>query len=140
MLTVRPKMLMVLYSSKFIFICLQVFKDGKKSTKEKAIKKGVYLVSVLWLDSCKCNGKRVPEEDFPVLCGNNAENSPIIPGRLKRYKSMQPKSFEEEVKLSAGIYLLSGNVQYHAHTDHTRPFRKCTILTTPASLQECLLT
>lgn len=78
-----------------------VFKDGKKSTKEKAIKKGVYLVSVLWLDSCKCNGKRVPEEDFPVLCGNNAENSPIIPGRLKRYKSMQPKSFEEEVKLSA---------------------------------------
>lgn len=80
--------------------CFKVFKDGKNSTKEKAIKKGVHLVSVLWIDSCKHSGKRVSEELFPVSSGN--EGSPLMIGRLKRSRSMQPKSFEEDVKHSAG--------------------------------------
>lgn len=77
-----------------------IFKDGKRSTKEKAIKKGVYLVSVLWIDSCKRTSKHVPEALFPISHGDN-ESSPIVIARMKRNKSMQPKSFEEDIKNSA---------------------------------------
>ncbi|XP_038047413.1 microcephalin-like isoform X3 [Patiria miniata] len=73
-----------------------VWKDGKKSTKDKAIKRGIHLVSVLWVDSCKQNQRRAEESLFPVTdC--NEDTAIVIPRRMK---SMQPKSFEEDLESS----------------------------------------
>ncbi len=79
----------------------QIFKDGKKTTREKALKKGIHLVSVLWVESCRQSGKRVSEDLFPVVVPEQAV-TPLMVGRLKRTKSMQPKAFEEDVQNSAG--------------------------------------
>ncbi|XP_048582540.1 microcephalin isoform X2 [Nematostella vectensis] len=77
-----------------------IFKDGKKATREKALKKGIHLVTVLWVESCRETGKRVAEELFPVIAQDEL-STPLLMGKLKRTKSMQPKSFEEDVKNSA---------------------------------------
>ena len=84
---------------------LQIFKDGKKATKERALKKGIHLVSVLWVESCRQSGKRVSEDLFPVVVPEQAI-TPLMVGRLKRTKSMQPKAFEEDVQNSAGMFSL----------------------------------
>lgn len=77
-----------------------IFKDGKKATRERALKKGIHLVSVLWVESCRQSGKRVSEDLFPVVVPEQAV-TPLMVGRLKRTKSMQPKAFEEDVQNSA---------------------------------------
>ena len=85
-----------------ILSLLQTFKDGKKATRERALKKGIHLVSVLWVESCRQSGKRVSEDLFPVVVPEQAV-TPLMVGRLKRTKSMQPKAFEEDVQNSAGM-------------------------------------
>ena len=57
-----------------------VFKDGKKSTRTRAEKRQLHLVSVLWLESCKQTGSRVPEKMFPVA--KVEEGTPVF-ARLK---------------------------------------------------------
>ena len=85
-----------------ILSLLQIFKDGKKATRERALKKGIHLVSVLWVESCRQSGKRVSEDLFPVVVPEQAV-TPLMVSRLKRTKSMQPKAFEEDVQNSAGM-------------------------------------
>lgn len=81
---------------------LQIFKDGKKTTRERALKKGIHVVSVLWVESCRQSSKCVSEDLFPVVVPEQAV-TPLMVGRLKRTKSMQPKAFEEDVQNSAGV-------------------------------------
>jgi len=59
-------------------------------------------VSVLWVESCRQSGKRVSEDLFPFMAPEQVV-TPLIVGRLKRTKSMQPKAFEEDVHNSAGV-------------------------------------
>ncbi|XP_071496436.1 microcephalin-like [Diadema antillarum] len=75
-----------------------IWKDGKKSTRDKATKKGINLVSVLWVDSCKQNQEHVAESLFPVNAPDEKESLPI---KLKRMKSMQPKAVEEDIQKSS---------------------------------------
>ena len=58
-------------------------------------------MSVLWVESCRQSGKRVSEDLFPVIDAEEI-GTPLIIGKLKRTKSMQPKAFEEDVRNSAG--------------------------------------
>lgn len=58
-------------------------------------------MSVLWVESCRQSGKHVSEDLFPVVDPEQAV-TPLMIGRLKRTKSMQPKAFEEDVQNSAG--------------------------------------
>ncbi|CAH1253673.1 MCPH1 [Branchiostoma lanceolatum] len=76
-----------------------VFKDGKKSTLDRAIKKGVHLVSVLWVESCREKQIHVNEGLYPI--SRPDEGSTPVLTRIRRYRSMQPKSFEEELAGSA---------------------------------------
>ena len=62
-------------------------------------------MSVLWVESCRVGCKRVSEDLFPVI-NPDESHTPLVVGRLKRTKSMQPKAFEEDVRNSAGIVLL----------------------------------
>ena len=42
---------------------------------------------------------RVSEAKYPVLCGSD---SPVVLGKIKRIKSMQPKPLEDEITKSLG--------------------------------------
>ena len=52
----------------------------------------------------RCN-ERISEAKYPVTSVENERmgpRTPIVLGRIKRVKSMQPKPFEEEVARSVG--------------------------------------
>ncbi|XP_076441370.1 microcephalin-like [Babylonia areolata] len=76
-----------------------IFKEGKKRTLDKAQKLGVHLVSVLWVDSCKEKQQRVSEHEFSANTKHCGTPPPGI--RWKKYKSMQPRDFEDELARSA---------------------------------------
>ncbi|XP_060990638.1 microcephalin isoform X2 [Dama dama] len=66
-----------------------VFKDGYQSTWEKAQKRGVKLVSVLWVEKCRVAGAHIDESLFPA-----ANTDQHLPSLLKKKrKCMQPKDF-----------------------------------------------
>eukprot|EP00118_Oscarella_pearsei_P026835 m.310502 g.310502 ORF g.310502 m.310502 type:complete len:585 (+) comp52066_c0_seq1:51-1805(+) len=74
-----------------------IFKDGKPHLKEKAEKRNIPVVSVLWLENCRLSGEKVSEETYPVI---SEEFSPAFSSRSKRRLSMQPKPFHEELAMS----------------------------------------
>ncbi|KAM4771069.1 microcephalin, partial [Rhinophrynus dorsalis] len=69
-----------------------VFKDGNRGTWDKAIKTGVKLVSVLWVEKCRETAAHVDESLFPAI--NTNEGLPQI--IKKKRKCMQPKDFVEK--------------------------------------------
>uniref|UniRef100_A0A2K6SSU0 Microcephalin n=1 Tax=Saimiri boliviensis boliviensis TaxID=39432 RepID=A0A2K6SSU0_SAIBB len=66
-----------------------IFKDGYRSTWDKAQKRGVKLVSVLWVEKCRTAGAHVDESLFPAA--NTKEHLPSL--IKKKRKCMQPKDF-----------------------------------------------
>ncbi|XP_077991565.1 uncharacterized protein LOC144445799 [Glandiceps talaboti] len=76
-----------------------VWKDGKTITRTKAVKKGIHLVSVLWIDSCRKTQEHVEESLYPIIVEND---TPVFPGiRKRRMKSMQPHTTEDLEKMEA---------------------------------------
>ncbi|XP_045142637.1 microcephalin isoform X2 [Echinops telfairi] len=66
-----------------------VFKDGYQSTWDKAQKRGIKLVSVLWVEKCRTAGVHIDESLFPA-----ANTNEQLPNLLKRKRRcMQPKDF-----------------------------------------------
>ena len=53
--------------------------------------------------SCKRCSERVSEAKYPVL-GQEEYGTPVVLGRIKRIKSMQPKPFEEQVARLLGTH------------------------------------
>ncbi|XP_006866788.1 PREDICTED: microcephalin-like, partial [Chrysochloris asiatica] len=53
-----------------------VFKDGYQSTWDKALKKGVKLVSVLWVEKCRTAGAHIDESLYPAA--NTNEKLPSL--------------------------------------------------------------
>ena len=51
-------------------------------------------------NSCKRCNERVSEAKYPVI--SEGMESPVVLGRIKRMRSMQPKPFEEEIARSVG--------------------------------------
>ena len=49
---------------------------------------------------CKRVNDRVSEAKYPVI--SNEGGTPVVLGKIKRVKSMQPKPLEEEVAKSVG--------------------------------------
>ncbi|XP_058380885.1 microcephalin isoform X4 [Diceros bicornis minor] len=66
-----------------------VFKDGYQSTWDKAQKRGVKLVSVLWVEKCRTAGVHIDESLFPAA--NTNEHLPSL--IKKKRRCMQPKDF-----------------------------------------------
>nr|XP_019573318.1 PREDICTED: microcephalin isoform X1 [Rhinolophus sinicus]XP_019573319.1 PREDICTED: microcephalin isoform X1 [Rhinolophus sinicus] len=66
-----------------------VFKDGYQKTWDKAQKRGVKLISVLWVEKCRTAGMHVDESLFPAT--NTSEHLPRL--MKKKRKCMQPKDF-----------------------------------------------
>ena len=57
-------------------------------------------MSVLWVDSCKTTCSKVCESIFPAKMPESVDLSLPI-ARMKRVKSLQPKTFEEDMNNSA---------------------------------------
>nr|XP_055145025.1 microcephalin isoform X5 [Symphalangus syndactylus] len=66
-----------------------IFKDGYQSTWDKAQKRGIKLVSVLWVEKCRTAGAHIDESLFPAA--NTNEHLPSL--IKKKRKCMQPKDF-----------------------------------------------
>ncbi|XP_055956644.1 microcephalin [Patella vulgata] len=83
-----------------------IFKDGTKRTIDKAKKKGLHLVSVLWVDSCMRNKRHVTENMYPAVLPEKNKSTPIFfkRNRLKKMKSMQPNDFDDDVARSSERY------------------------------------
>ncbi|XP_069126699.1 LOW QUALITY PROTEIN: microcephalin-like [Argopecten irradians] len=77
-----------------------VYKRGCKRTRTKAQKRDVFLVSVLWVDSCKQNQEHVSERLYPAILPDD-NSTPVLLTKLKKMKSMQPCDFDEDVANSA---------------------------------------
>ncbi|KAI9363261.1 hypothetical protein BD770DRAFT_215258 [Pilaira anomala] len=63
-----------------------IFKNGSPSTLKKAMAKNVFIVSLLWISSCKRKGERVPEKEFMI---DKSQGLVVTTGK-KRRKSMEP--------------------------------------------------
>ena len=59
-----------------------IFKDGKKATRDKAKKKGLHFVSVLWIEACKRTGEHVQEASYPA----NVKDDSALPLAITRLK------------------------------------------------------
>lgn len=67
-----------------------IFKDGLLSTYKNAIKMGIPITSILWIDACKAQRRLVDPEKFKI---SNIDRyvHPELYKRLRRQKSMQPE-------------------------------------------------
>ncbi|XP_075125644.1 microcephalin [Leptodactylus fuscus] len=68
-----------------------VFKDGSQSTWDKAVKRKVKLVSVLWVEKCRETTAHVEESAHPAV--NTSKG--LLQLAKKKRKCMQPKDFVE---------------------------------------------
>ncbi|XP_071523507.1 microcephalin-like isoform X2 [Panulirus ornatus] len=77
-----------------------IFKDGSKSVFDRAMKRGLHLVSSLWVEACREKRQRISEVLFP---SSSIESymKPLHVTRLRKMRSMQPREFSEEEKLAA---------------------------------------
>ncbi|XP_067134727.1 uncharacterized protein [Centruroides vittatus] len=69
-----------------------IFKEGKKSTRDIAVAKGIHLVSVLWVESCRQRKCRVPESEYPANIPE-VYDSPLFCKKFQKTNYMQPKDF-----------------------------------------------
>ena len=75
-----------------------VFKEGSLSTYNKAKKLGLHLVSVNWIEACKKAKNRVSEDLYPPMNQEKYDSPGLFP-KLRKTKSLQPKSDEEFAKM-----------------------------------------
>ena len=62
---------------------------------KKAKKLGAHIVSVGWLEESRGRGMMMPEEEFPSVSKEKYESPGLFP-KLRKLKSMQPKTLEED--------------------------------------------
>ena len=74
------------------------FPEGSLTTYTKAKKIGVFIVSVSWVDACKKEAKKLDEANYPPMNFEKYESPGLFP-KLRKGKSLQPKSDEEFAKM-----------------------------------------
>ena len=72
-----------------------IFKDGSLAMFKKAKKRGLKILNMMWLDESKKAGKKLPESDFPTVSSEKYSSPGLFP-KIRKKRSMQPKSLEEE--------------------------------------------
>ena len=79
-------------------ICFNFFAEGSLTTYTKAKKIGIFIVSVSWVDACKKEAKKLDEANYPPMNFEKYESPGLFP-KLRKGKSLQPKSDEEFAKM-----------------------------------------
>ena len=75
-----------------------LFKEGSLATYNKAKKLGLFIVSVNWLEACKKSKSMVSESLYPTMNQDKYDSPGLFP-KLRKTKSLQPKSDEEFSKM-----------------------------------------
>ena len=75
-----------------------LFKEGSLATYNKAKKLGLFIVSVNWLEACKISKSMVSESLYPTMNQDKYDSPGLFP-KLRKTKSLQPKSDEEFSKM-----------------------------------------
>ena len=75
-----------------------VFKEGSLATYNKAKKLGLFIVSVNWIEACKNAKTLVSESLYPTMNQDKYDSPGLFP-RLRKTKSLQPKTDEEFSKI-----------------------------------------
>lgn len=70
-----------------------IFKDGLLSTYQKAKKKNIPVVSILWIEACKRHICLMNPDSYPISNKERYEN-PELFKKIRRPKSMQPRAEE----------------------------------------------
>ncbi|XP_047482109.1 microcephalin-like [Penaeus chinensis] len=78
-----------------------IFKDGSKATFNRAQKRGLHLVSSLWLEACREKLQHVPESLYPSCSIDTYKTPFFLAKKLRKLKSMQPKEFSEEERIAS---------------------------------------
>ncbi|XP_023216979.1 microcephalin-like isoform X2 [Centruroides sculpturatus] len=76
-----------------------IFKEGRKSTRDIAVKKGIHLVSVLWVESCRQRKCHVPESEYPANIPE-VYDTPLFGNKFQKLNYMQSKDFDAKVARS----------------------------------------
>ncbi|KAK4312922.1 hypothetical protein Pmani_015693 [Petrolisthes manimaculis] len=76
-----------------------IFKDGTKSVFMRARKRGLHILSSLWVEECRVKLCRVSEALYPSSSIEHYTNS-VFPGKLRKMRSMQPREFSEDEQLA----------------------------------------
>ena len=73
-----------------------IFKDGSLVNYKRAKKFGSHIVSAKWLESSKEMGAKVPEAEYPSVSQDKYDSPGVFSSKLRKMKSMQPKTLEED--------------------------------------------
>ena len=77
-----------------------IFKDGSLVNYKKAKKLGTHIVSMAWLEQSRVGGMRMAEADFPSVSQEKYDSPGLFP-KLRKLKSMQPKTIEEDYQAAS---------------------------------------
>ena len=77
-----------------------IFKDGSLVNYKKAKKLGAHIVSMAWLEKSRVGGMKMAEAEFPSV-SSEKYNSPGLFPKLRKLKSMQPKTIEEDYQAAS---------------------------------------
>ena len=76
-----------------------IFKDGSLSAYNKAKKLNIHIVSVTWIEACRKDRTKASESLFPTTSKHKYDSPGLFP-KLRKVKSMQPKTDEELAKIT----------------------------------------
>ena len=72
-----------------------IFKDGSLPNYKKACRLGLHIVSFSWLDGSRREGRKLAESDHPTVSKEKYDSPGLFP-KIRKIKSMQPKTVEED--------------------------------------------
>ena len=72
-----------------------IFKDGSLPNYKKAQRLGLSVVAFSWLDASRKAGRRLEEKDHPSVSKEKYDSPGLFP-KIRKMKSMQPKTVEED--------------------------------------------
>ena len=77
-----------------------IFKDGSLVNYKKAKKLGAHIVSMAWLEKSRVGGMKMAESEFPSVSSEKYDSPGLFP-KLRKLKSMQPKTIEEDYQAAS---------------------------------------
>ena len=72
-----------------------IFKDGSLATYKKAVRLGIHIVAFSWLEASRKAGEKLAETKHPTVSKEKYDSPGLFP-KIRKLKSMQPKTVEED--------------------------------------------
>ena len=121
-----------------------IFKDGSLPNYKKAQRLGLHIVAFSWLDGSRKTGRRLEEKDHPSVSKEKYDSPGLFP-EIRKVKSMQPKTVEEDfasatkslnrrLKMQARKKLVDDQSKSNSRSESLAPAAPPSSRKTPSSL------